>query len=83
MSALTAFATAESTFFDVVAGHAERNPDQPTLVALGFAPISYRYLLVRPRRRHKIMGLTSGSLSRVAQSRQSRRSQLPSTHVRA
>jgi acyl-CoA synthetase (AMP-forming)/AMP-acid ligase II/thioesterase domain-containing protein len=47
MSALTAFATPESTFLDVVAGHAERNPDQPALVALGFAPISYRDLLVQ------------------------------------
>ena len=47
MSALTAFATAESTFFDLVAGHAERNPDQPALVALGFAPISYRDLLIQ------------------------------------
>jgi acyl-CoA synthetase (AMP-forming)/AMP-acid ligase II/thioesterase domain-containing protein len=47
MSALTAFATAESTFLDVVAGHAERNPDQPALVALGFTPISYRDLLVQ------------------------------------
>ena len=47
MSALTAFATAKSTFFDVVTGHAERNPDQPALVALGFAPISYRDLLIQ------------------------------------
>jgi acyl-CoA synthetase (AMP-forming)/AMP-acid ligase II len=47
MSALTAFGTAESTFLDVFAGHAERNPDQPALVALGFAPISYRDLLVQ------------------------------------
>ena len=44
MSVLTAFAAAESTFFDVVAGHAERNPDQPALVALGCAPTSYRNL---------------------------------------
>jgi acyl-CoA synthetase (AMP-forming)/AMP-acid ligase II/thioesterase domain-containing protein/acyl carrier protein len=47
MPALTAFAAAESTFFDVVAGHAERNPDQLALVALGFAPISYGDLLVQ------------------------------------
>src|ERR1700722_19829159 len=47
MAVLTAFATAESTFLDVVAGHAERNPVQPALVALGFAPISYRDLLVQ------------------------------------
>jgi oxalate---CoA ligase len=47
MSALTAFSAAESTFFDVVAGHAERSPDQPALVALGFAPISYQDLFVQ------------------------------------
>ena len=47
MSALMAFAAAELTFFDLVVGHAERNPDQPALVALGCAPISYRDLLVQ------------------------------------